>query len=249
MEAKRLSFIIRATYDVLPTPANLHQWYGEDPGCAMPASLRHILTGCKTSLTQGRNTWRHNQVLKILASTLEDKRVAINSTPPAVSNPPWTTVFVCEGAKSTRSTSTLSERGQLCFARDWKLLVDSGRQLVFPTEIATTTLRPDLVLWSPCLKKVYIIKLTVPWDEAYERKHLRYAELVAEAQHRGWNTEVRPVEVGCRGFVAASTTKLLRDLGIRGQSQRLAIKAASEAAERSSQWLWMKRKDPCWVLK
>lgn len=34
-------------------------------------------------------------------------------------------------------------------------------------------------------------------DEAYERKHLRYAELVAEAKHCGWNTEVRPVEVGC----------------------------------------------------
>ena len=105
---------------------------------------------------------------------------------------------------------------------------------MFPAEIATTILRPDLVLWSPSLKKVLIIELTVPWedpvDEAYERKHLGYAELAAEAQHRGWNTEVRPVEVGCRGFVAASTTKLLRDLGIRGQSQCLAIKAASEAA-------------------
>lgn len=81
-------------------------------------------------------------------------------------------------------------------------------------------------------------------EEAYERKHLRYAELAAEAQHRGWSTEVRPVEVGCRGFVATSTTKLLRDLGIRDQSQCSAIKAASEATGKSSQWLWMKRRDP-----
>lgn len=256
MEARQLSFIIRATYDVLPTPVNLHQWYGEDPGCALcstPATLRHVLSGCKTSLAQGRYTWRHNQVLKILASTLEDKRAATNSLPSPASNHQQATTFVREGAKVTRSGLTPSERGQLRLARDWKMLADIGRQLVFPPEIATTTLRPDLVLWSPSLKKVFIIELTVPWedavDEAYERKHLRYAELAAEAQQRGWNAEVRPVEVGCRGFVARSTTRLFADLGIRGQSQRSAIKAASEAAERSSQWLFMRRKDPCWAPK
>ena len=110
-----------------------------------------------------------------------------------------------------------------------------------------------MVLWSSSLKKVYIIKLTIPWEdsveEAYEQKHLRYAELSAEAKQRGWRTEVCQVEIGCRGFVATSTIKLLRDLGIRGHSQHLAIKAASEATERSSQWLWMKKNDPCWAPK
>ncbi|XP_061116493.1 NACHT, LRR and PYD domains-containing protein 3-like, partial [Conger conger] len=225
---------------------------GHQEEAARPASLKHILAGCKVSLTQGRYTWRHNQVLKSLASTLENKRVATNSLPLSASDPRQTTIFVREGAKVIRSSSTPLEQGQLRLACDWKMLVDVGRQLVFPPEIATTTLRPDMVLWSPSRRKVFIIELTVPWedsvDEAYERKHLRYAELAAEAQHRGWNTEVRPVEVGCRGFVATSTTRLLRDLGVRGQSQRLAIKALSEAAERSSQWLWMKRQDPCWSL-
>lgn len=256
MEARRLSFSIRATYDVLPTPVNLHQWYGEDPDCAlcsMPANLRHILTGCKTSLTQGRYTWRHNQVLKNLASALEDKRAATNSLPPTAASHSLRTNFVREGAKPPKSGSTPLERDQLRLARDWKMLADIGRQLVFPPEIATTTLRPDMVLWSRSLNKVFIIELTVPWensvDEAYERKHLRYADLAAEARHHGWNTEVRPVEVGCRGFVATSTTRLLRDLGIKGQSQRSAIKAVSEAAEGSSQWLWMKRKDPSWAPK
>jgi hypothetical protein len=256
MEARRLSFSIRATYDVLPTPVNLHQWYGEDPDCAlcsMPANLRHILTGCKTSLAQGRYTWRHNQVLKNLASALEDKRAATNSLPPTAASHSLRTNFVREGAKPPKSGSTPLERDQLRLARDWKMLADIGRQLVFPPEIATTTLRPDMVLWSRSLNKVFIIELTVPWensvDEAYERKHLRYADLAAEARHHGWNTEVRPVEVGCRGFVATSTTRLLRDLGIKGQSQRSAIKAVSEAAEGSSQWLWMKRKDPSWAPK
>ena len=256
MEARSLSFAIRATYDVLPTPTNLHQWFGKDPGCVLcsrPASLRHILTGCKTALTQGRYTWRHNQVLKSLASTLEGKRSSINALPPSSSNTPWTTAFVREGATATRSNPTPSERSQLFPARDWRMLADVGKQLVFPSEIATTTLRPDLVLWSASIKKAYIIELTVPWEEsmeeAYERKHLRYSELAAEARHRGWSTEVRPVEVGCRGFVGTSVTKLLRDLGVRGQNQRAAIKAASEAAQRSSQWLWLKRNDPSWAPK
>lgn len=136
-------------------------------------------------------------------------------------------------------------------ARDWKMLVDIGQQLIFPAEIAATTLRPDLVLWSPSLKSVYIAELTVPWEnaveEAYERKKLRYTELAADAQQRGWKAKVYPVEVGCRGFVASSTIKLLKDLGIHGQALRQTVRSLSEAAERSSQWIWMKRKDPCWA--
>ena len=66
MEGSQISVIIRAIYDVPPTPANLNQWFGEDLSCALcqtPATLRHILTGCKTSLSQGCYTWRYNQVL------------------------------------------------------------------------------------------------------------------------------------------------------------------------------------------
>ncbi|KAL6462518.1 hypothetical protein MHYP_G00289400 [Metynnis hypsauchen] len=87
MESNRLSFIIKATYDILPTPANLHLWLGEDPACPLcsaPAGLKHILVGCKTSLSQGRYTWRHNQVLRCLASAIEEKRTATNAAPPNV---------------------------------------------------------------------------------------------------------------------------------------------------------------------
>lgn len=39
MEANNLTFIIRATYDVLPLPKNLHQWYGEDQTCPLCHSM------------------------------------------------------------------------------------------------------------------------------------------------------------------------------------------------------------------
>ena len=48
------------------------------------------------------------------------------------------------------------------------MLADIGRQLVFPPKIATTTLRPDMVLWSRSLKKVFIIELTVPWEDSVD---------------------------------------------------------------------------------
>lgn len=55
--ATKISFIIKATYDVLPSPNDRKQWFSEDPTCALcptPATLKHIMTGCRTSLTQGR---------------------------------------------------------------------------------------------------------------------------------------------------------------------------------------------------
>ncbi|KAK0141131.1 hypothetical protein N1851_021872 [Merluccius polli] len=183
-------------------------------------SLKHILVGCKTSLTQGRYTWRHNQVLKSLAAVLESRQTSVNALPPPSSR--WqATSFVREGEGQANLTSVGPGAGQLGGARDWKLVADLGQKLCFPAEIASTNLRPDLVMWSASIKLVYIIELTVPWEssveEAYERKRLRYAELAADVQQRGWRAKVRPVEVGCRGFVATSTSRLLREMGVRGK--------------------------------
>lgn len=212
MEATNISFIIRATNDVLPSPKNLHLWYGQDPTCALcptPATLKHILSSCKTSLTQGCYTWRRNQVLKSLAAVLESKRNTINSLPvrstSSITAPP---TFVREGQKKPNHPPLKPEVGQLAMARDWQMLVDIGQQLIFPAEIAATTLRPDLVLWSTSLRSVFIAELTVPWEnaveEAYERKKLRYTELAADAQQRGWKAKGLSYGSGMsrvRGFV------------------------------------------------
>ncbi len=108
-ESNILSFTIRATYDVLPSPTNLHLWFGEDPACLQcfaPATLKHILVGCKTSLMQGRYTWRHNQVLKCLAVTLESKRVTVNAMPlEAQTTFRQPTSFVREGEKRLTNRS------------------------------------------------------------------------------------------------------------------------------------------------
>ncbi|KAJ8286662.1 hypothetical protein GJAV_G00041730 [Gymnothorax javanicus] len=65
---------------------------------------------------------------------------------------------------------------------------------------------------SASLQLIYIIKLTVPWEaaveQAYERKKLGYEELTADVRQRGWTAKVRPVEMGYRGFIASSTSRL-----------------------------------------
>ena len=47
----------------------------------------------------------------------------------------------------------------------------------------------------------------------------------------------------------ASTTRLLKELVIRGQAQRKLIKELSAVAKRSSKWLWIEWKDAEWAAK
>ncbi|GAA6076941.1 uncharacterized protein LOC107738138 [Tachysurus ichikawai] len=53
----RLSFLISAMYDTLPSPQNLHCWYGTEEFCQLcghlSPSLQHILSGCKTEVEVG----------------------------------------------------------------------------------------------------------------------------------------------------------------------------------------------------
>ncbi len=60
--------------------------------------------------------------------------------------------------------------------------------------------------------------------------------------------KVCPVEVECRGFVSSST-KLLREIEVREQTHRRAIKELADTAEKTSHWLWMKRRDIVWPAK
>ena len=66
-EPKKLSLLIKAVYDVLPTSVNLHArgltTSDRCRACGKTASLKHILTGCEYALRS--YTWRHNEVLEI----------------------------------------------------------------------------------------------------------------------------------------------------------------------------------------
>lgn len=155
--------------------------------------------------------------------------------------------FIRAGEKPQQLRSQAG--GLLATARDWQLKVlDLGRQLKFPENIAVTTLRPDMVLVSETTRQVVLLELTVPWEErmeeAFERKRAKYEELAGECRSRGWRTRCNPIEVGCRGFAGQSLIRALKMLGVKGLHNRRAIKNISDAAEKASRWLWIKRGEP-----
>ncbi|KAJ8332759.1 hypothetical protein SKAU_G00416550 [Synaphobranchus kaupii] len=247
----RISFLIRATYNTLPCPQNLHLWFGTEEICPLcntiNASLQHILSGCKTALSQGRYRWRHDAVLKKLAEVAESCRREANSRPAA---PARHTIQFARAGENINAPRPSNMGRLLSPGSEWNMKVDLGRQLQFPREIAETSLRPDMVLWSVACKTVLLVELTVPWEggleTAHERKRAKYSDLAAECREAGWKATICPVEVGCRGFVGSSTFRLLRDLGCTGAGHRRASKELAEEAEKGSFWLWLRRKDTSW---
>ena len=195
--------------------------------------MEHILSCCPKALGEGRYRWRHDQVLKALADSI---CTAIQSSKTQVA-PKQTITFVRAGQRVNNQPT--SAGGLLATARDWQLQVDLGRQLKVPANIATTSLRPDMILKSEATKQVVLLELTVPWEdrieEANERKRAKYSELTTECRSNGWKARCEPVEIGCRGFAGHSLQRVFKLLGVKGLQLRKATKNILEAAEKASQ--------------
>ena len=246
MESLRISFVVRSTCDILPTPANLSKWYNEPDKCSAcggRGTLQHILSACEVSLCCGMYTWRHNQVLKVIEEVVM-KRVTSHNSEKSTSGVARLQIdFVKQGAKPRlKSRSTCPSI--LSSARDWQVRADLDGKGSFPQHVVLTNLRPDIVLWADSVKVVILGELTVPWEDnidyAFERKLARYSELVAECSDKGWKVSCFPFEVGCRGFVARSLQRWFRELGFSNRESKHACRAASEAAEKGSAWIWTK---------
>ncbi|KAH3870932.1 hypothetical protein DPMN_034124 [Dreissena polymorpha] len=52
-----------------------------------------------------------------------------------------------------------------------------------------------------------------------------------------------PGEVGARGFYSPSVCRLMTAIGATGRDRKGAIQRLSQAAERVSSWLWLRREE------
>ena len=90
-------------------------------------------------------------------------------------------------------------------ASDWKVSANLKTSLQFPVHIIQTEKQPDIVAWSDSKKSVFLLELTVLWEEnqeeAHERKKIQYERLRADCVEKGWTSHVIPIEAGCRGFL------------------------------------------------
>ena len=116
--------------------------------------------------------------------------------------------------------------------------------MTFPSEIAITNMRPDLVVWSKQSKSVVLCELTVPWEEnieiAHEYKTSKYTGLISECKERGWKVNYHPVEVGCRGYATKSLLTFLSRIGVTNRKKLAGD--LTETATRSSAWIWSRYK-------
>ena len=170
--------------------------------------MAHILSGCKIALTQGRYGWHHDKVLAVLADILEQER---RKKQPAKARPLLSTIdFVKEGQRPV--VHNQARQNLLQSAKGWEMEVDIRRKLHFHEAVLSTTLRPDIIMWSLEGKKIILVELTVPWEEgceeAAENKKAKYQQFVQDCRDKGWTTWLMTVEVGCRGFPAQSVKSI-----------------------------------------
>ena len=157
MEPKKLSFRIKAVYDVLPTPVNLHAWglttFDRCRTCAKTASLKHILTGCEYAIRS--YTWRHNEVLEIFSEVSITRSESANKALNIINNK--AIQFVKEGNISKIARENMRKPSLLEGCTNWHVATDLKHNFIFPTEIALTTKRPDIVIWSIKAKKFSLL--------------------------------------------------------------------------------------------
>ena len=248
-----IRFFVGSTYNTLPTKINLERWgIIDNSKCSLceedHCSIRHVLSGCRVSLHQGRFMYRHNKVLRVLAHHIQ----GFLNTNKVVSSGIKKIHFVKGGAKEKKGRKP--DLGILHKAKDFVLNVDLDKQLRFPEHIATDVLaRPDIVIYSNTLRLVLLIELTCPCEERFHeanlgkiRKYGVSSELQDKIRKNGWDCLCFPVEVGARGYCSTSLRSCLRRLGLGRIRTNKVIKEAGETSLRSSYWIWLGRERFQW---
>ena len=92
MPVNLTSFCISSTYDTLPSPSNLKRWkLTTEASCFLcnkdTCTTSHILGACKVVLSEGRFTFHHDIVLRIIISNIRSSSKTIKSSVPSSKQP------------------------------------------------------------------------------------------------------------------------------------------------------------------
>ena len=197
-------FLIRSTYDQLPSKSNLVKWKKEsDPTCPLcnerPQTLEHAHSSCKTALANGWYTWRIlDELVRIMRNLMMPES---NKS---------TQKFVTEGAKiyvgSEKSTYHRAIPGQNLrgLGDHWKVSAYlPGWRNDYPKIISNKGLRPDVVLFSKENSKVILV-FESRLEQSHDYKTSKYEDLKKEMEKEGYSVTIKAVKIGARGFVAGT---------------------------------------------
>ena len=125
-----------------------------------------------------------------------------------------------------------------------------------PPDIIATSQKPDIVLTWPDQKEICLMELTVPFerniDSAHQLKMDRYASLVTDINHTGWNCSLLAVEIGSRGLITKENklriTKICKKLTCATKYPDLK-NMLSRSALTSSYSIFLARRDNNWDIQ
>lgn len=256
IDEKVIKFVLHSSINWIKTPDLLKLWgKGKTDRCKLcnhkPCSIHHIISNCKFALNDKRYTWRHDSVLLTMDHFLRPHVKDHNASNKAKKIPHVLDSFVRSGEKKSVASAAPPCRSLLDGASDWKILTDfESNKLVFPPEILSTNLRPDIVIWSISRKRVVLLELTCPAEEGFAnattRKLIRYDELMELIRRAGWEPFHYPFEVGARGFVARSTFRCISAVGLKPTTKRQLIKALGTICARCSYTIYLSRDNRAW---
>ena len=117
-----------------------------------------------------------------------------------------------------------------------------------PPHIAATDQRPDLVVWNNEMKEVWVVELTICFENRFDETNLlkagRYADLMQQVTTSNYSGTLLTLEVGSRGFLSLSNfTKLQHELLVCKKSAwRGFMMEVVRTVIKGSQKIWATRK-------
>ena len=255
MSPSLLSFWLNSVQDTLPDPTNLRRWgKQQSANCSLcnykNCNLQHILCWCKVALEQGRISFRHDSVLGCIVKWIKVSLINTKKSSTSNEDDSNSIKFVKSGEKIKKKKKTV--KSYWGTATDWKVLVDTRqKQYQVPPSIASTSLRPDICMFSEQAKKVCFIELTSPAEENIQlwklKKRQKYLDLVEEAKSNGFSAISRTMEVGARGFISKSSLAVFSMLGFNSSKKGAIRRELSKVAIRSSHFIWINRENKLWA--
>ena len=235
-----LKFVLNSQQNTLPTPDNLRRWnLNKDAICGLcgerAATLSHVLAGCYWVRTvenklprEDRYTWRHNNILLLLAKAISEQLVIFNASRPGESKSQAALIQFVRPGQKPRANRQKKRSSLLDGACDWKGNFDlpefqRGSAYVFPHDVCLTPLRIDGYILSRTAKICIGIELTFA------------------ANLNGWKFHAIIVEVGARGWIPPSVPNALRKLGIPSYRVSSLLKNLTLLALKSSYVIWLNR--------
>ena len=166
------SFLLKSTYDILPSSANLVGWkISEDDRCrcGQRGTMKHILTNCV--LGNGNLPMSDQGCRRIrFVHPGHDSSIAPKKK-----------------AKDQRWTGTWESASDL-----------GGERKPF---LIPTVLKPDIFIWCDEKNMLELVELTVPHEDNMEaariRKEIRSEDLVKDCKEAGWKAWQGPIEISC----------------------------------------------------